>query len=187
MTPSCRHRHSHPHRDASMPSAFVPTVVAAAAAADAIADHAGARPDRRPGRPAATSGECRDACSRDASRGNANSGADHRPGRLVAAEEPDGEGDRQGEAGREVGLRHFQPRAMPAAEGRIEVDGIAAACRGQAGLGPARGDRRLRLVLDRGLRLEFTRVHLSQSPRDAAAPAISGRRHHGPQSRQGRR
>ena len=72
-----------------------------------------------------------------------------RSGQSGAAEEPHRQGDRQGEGGREIGQRHFQPRAVPAAEGRRAIDGIAAACREQARFRRAGGDHRLRIVLDR--------------------------------------
>ena len=69
--------------------------------------------------------------------------------KSAAAKEPHHQGDRKGEAGREIGQRHFQPRSVPAAEGRRQIDGIAAACGGQAGFGAAGGDRRVRIVVDR--------------------------------------
>ncbi len=105
----------------------------------------------------------------------------------AAAKEPHREGDRQGEAGREIGQRHFQPRAVPAAEGRRPTDGIAAACREQARFRPAGRDHRVRLVLDRRFWLDFARIHLSEPARGPTAPAISDRRHHRHQARQGRR
>ena len=110
-----------------------------------------------------------------------------RSGRSGAAEEPHRQGDRQREGSREIGRRHFQPRAVPAAEGRRQIDGIAAACGGKARFGRAGDDHRLRFVVDAGLRHDVTGIHLSQPARQAAAPAISERRHHRPQSRQGRR
>ena len=96
-------------------------------------------------------------------------------------------GDRQGQGSREIGERYLQPRAMPVAEGRCQIDGLAAACREQADRGPAGRDHRLRFVLDRWLRRVVTRVQISQPARCTTAPEISQRRHHGRQSRQGRR
>ncbi len=110
-----------------------------------------------------------------------------RRSKSAAAKEPHRQGDRQGEGGREIGRRHLQPRALPAAEGRRQVDGLAAACRSQARRRPAGRDRRVRLVVDRGLRRDVAGIQLSQSPRGATAPAISERRHHRRQSRPGRR
>ncbi len=58
---------------------------------------------------------------------------------------------RKGKRNREIRRRHFQPRAVPAAKGRPSVDGFATACRGQVGVGQARGDRRVRFFLDAGV------------------------------------
>ena len=88
------------------------------------------------------------------------------------------QGDRQGEGSREIGRRHLQPRALPAAEGRLQIDGIAAARREQARRRPAGDDRRVRIVIDRRLRRDLAGIQLSQPARRAAAPAISDRRHH---------
>ena len=53
--------------------------------------------------------------------------------------------------------------------------------------GPAGGDRRLRIVVDRRLRGDLAGFQLSQPARRAIAPAISGRLHLRRQCRQGRR
>ena len=58
---------------------------------------------------------------------------------------------------------------------------------GKLAAGEAGGDRRVRIVLDPGIRRDVTRIHLSEPAGGAIAPAISGRRHHRPQSRQRRR
>ena len=97
------------------------------------------------------------------------------------------QGHRQGQGSREIGRRHLQPRPLPAAEGRLQIDGVAAACREQARRRPAGGDHRLRLVIDRRLRRDLAGIQLSQPARGAAAPAISDRRYHRHQSRPGRR
>ena len=78
-------------------------------------------------------------------------------GQSGAAEEHDRQGDRQGQAGREIGRRYFQPRAVPAAEGRRKSMGSLPHVAAQARRRPAGRDRRLRLVVDPGLRLDRRR------------------------------
>ena len=56
----------------------------------------------------------------------------HRTDHSAAAKDAHRQSHRQGEAGREIGERYFRPRALPAAEGRRAIDGLAAACRQQA-------------------------------------------------------
>ena len=97
------------------------------------------------------------------------------------------QGHRQGQGSRQIGDRHLQPRPLPAAEGRLQIDGLAAARREQARRGPAGGDHRLRLVIDRRLRRDLAGIQLSQPACRAVAPAVSDRRHHRHQSRPGRR
>ena len=97
------------------------------------------------------------------------------------------QGHRQGQGSREIGRRHLQPRSLPAAEGRLQIDGFAAARREQAGRRSAGRDHRLRLVIDRRLRRDLAGIQLSQPARGAVAPAVSDRRHHRHQSRPGRR
>ena len=109
-----------------------------------------------------------------------------RPGQS-AAEEPPFQGDREGQGSREIGRRHFQPRALSAAEGRRQEDGIAAACGEQARRRRAGGDRRVRFVVDTRPWRDIAGLHLSQPAGGAAAPAISDRQHHRGQRGQGRR
>ena len=81
----------------------------------------------------------------------------------------------------------FSRVPVPAVEGRLENDGLAAACRNQARVGTARPDHSVRIVVDCRLRLDLAGIQLSEPPRGATAPAISNRRHHRGQSRPGRR
>ena len=86
---------------------LTPDVPAARAGPPACASRprspTGAKSDAaRPAAPQTTGAQCRR----------------RRPGQSIGAKEPHRQGDRQGQGSREIGRRHFQPRALPAAEGR---------------------------------------------------------------------
>ena len=93
--------------------------------------------------------------------GAANATAVDQPG-SAAAPELHHQGDRKSKGRRKVGRRHFQPRPVPAAQGWCQPDRVVAACGGQAGLGRARDDHRIRIVVDPGLGFDVAGVHLSQ-------------------------
>ena len=124
---------------------------------------------------AAKSDAAKPQASQAAATGNV---ASVNPANPRSRQEPHRQGGRQGEGSREIGQRHFQPRALPAAEGRRQSGRIAAACGGQAAFGRAGDDHRLRLVLDQRLWRDLAGLHLSQPARGATASPISERRHH---------
>ena len=150
-------------------AAACPDAPATAAQQAALSDSAKSERQDRTASPSAASAAAAGA-STDGCRQSGGAKGHHR------------QGDRQGQGSREIGRRHLQPRALPAAEGRLQIDGVAAACREQARRGSAGGDHRVRLVIDRRLRRDLAGIQLSQPARRAIAPAISDRRHHRHQS-----